>query len=274
VYACASFGTAPSQTADADAAFVDAGATETSAADVVTADALIDFGAPPACAKPIEIVEPFDSPLSTSWQPLTVNGEVAVNVPPQPLSPSSGTALSAVIQVDDNVDAYGQAFLHRLVDVPRLRFAELTYAVFLKPQAFYAELGCDLVLGRGAGLEYGIGYGIFQENSGESYARMIEYMNGGQQLQSRREEPVGAITQSGWYRVRYRIDVKDNTRADATVTVTNVSTGEASAHSFAGQALADGLDTLELYCGLYYADAGKGSLSTFVDDVHLVVCPE
>lgn len=275
VAACGAFEESTPTGSDAGAA-ADSAATDGAAADA-GAEVPLDAASPdaaPACAKPlVTFSDSFTTgQLKSDWQPTVADGGgLYIGNSPDAGKGPIGQVLRAAVNVEDG--GSGKAFAMSIVDVPPLASVDLSYVALIGAKAIYAETGCRLALRNRKAASFTANLlGILREKSGAlvfSEARQVDDAVVGES-----DKPIGldVINPARWHSVNLHVDVKKGA-ADVALTMTDLLTNETKSVAFADLPLVDGIDALQLDCGLLFASNGSGPYESAVDEVSLSACP-
>lgn len=259
----------------------DAGAADAAALDGAGPgpDAGGDGPAPdaaPACAKPLVTFSDSFTTLGSAWEPNVADGGAIYPGSSPDAGPGpDGPVLRAAVNLGDGGSS--SAFVFSIMDVPPLASVDLSYVVLTAAKSIYAETGCRLALRNRKEASFTANlFGINRENNG---AQMFSWA---QQVASavvdEGEKGVGldVVNPARWHSVHLHIDVKPGTAtwaADVMLTMTDLLTNEAKTVRFRDVPLVDGIDALQLDCGILFADDGTGVFESAVDEVSLSGCP-
>lgn len=256
----------------------DGGAPPIDAAAVDASD-----GAPSSsCAVPeLGFDDSFDSPnLKLGWTPA---GAEPVQSGAQAPNDPNRKVLLATATIPDGGNS--GAYLYHSIPVAKLpRTIDVRYALLFAPNGYYSDVGCTLHFeAPSKGLFTGM---IFAKTTGN-----VVRFGVGDYGTSTTDGPVhDFMSVSGaarWYSVALHVDIADTNDAEATVTITDPSNGsnvsglltKASGKAFK---ILDGVDKVELFCGLAYAGYPNGpcsatdcpgSTTIALDDLDMKVCP-
>ena len=265
--ACSSFGVTSGPSDPDAAASLDAGRDSALGDGLTEASATRDAS---PCAKPVLHVEESFTvgtfpPSGWALSEELTNATLTRDPSSEALSPPA--ALHALVS-DNKVDAFDAVVRQTLVS--SVASIDLHFAVKLKEPAVnsYAELGCSLRIANAAGERLRL---IFARGgSGDVRGK-------GFWLTANKETQLGVAVTSpafepGWYKVHERVTLaNDGTVMVAlTTTATTGVVGEATYQFTAGKSF----DSIEVQCGLEYADPSPTSLSAFVDDIAIDICPQ
>lgn len=233
--------------------------------------------AAPACAKPlVTFSESFSKPLSSDWQPTVVDGgALYVGNPPPAGAGPNGQVLRAAVDVPDGGSA--KASVMSIVDVPPLASVDLSYVVLVGAKAIYAETGCRLALRNRSVAEFTANLlGISREKGGGLVFNESRQVNNTVVGDSEKGIGLDVVNPARWHSVHLHVDVKMGPAtwaADVALAMTDLMTNEAKTVDFKDLPLVDGVDALQLDCGILFANGAVGPFESAVDEVSLSACP-